>query len=310
MSNEKDNKGITSTWWYIQLWKLNKLRKKPQYYVKNTYKAFSERKNKDKFVENDYDIGNGIKLYYWRYDENNEHNENLGDYLSKIIVDYFKPKNIECGKEKKNKTLYAIGSILGFRCQDAVVWGSGLLSENSSYTQRARFSSLDIRAVRGPKTRKKLLKLGKKCPEVYGDPAILMPQIYMPGDSEKKYDVSVVLHYKDKDMFIPDDVNKIDIITNDYEKFIDEIVQSKLIISSSLHGIILAEAYGVPAIYLNKDATSVSFKYEDWYNSTGRYDIVWANSFEQALKVKPMELPDLKNMQQRLLDSFPYDLWS
>ena len=33
---------------------------------------------------------------------------------------------------------------------------------------------------------------------------------------------------------------------------IDEIYNSKLIISSTLHGIILAEAYGIPAIMLDK----------------------------------------------------------
>ena len=55
------------------------------------------------------------------------------------------------------------------------------------------------------------------------------------------------------------DINKdikghhyIDVKTSDYRKFITEICQSKLIISSSLHGIILAESYGIPAIFLNE----------------------------------------------------------
>ena len=45
--------------------------------------------------------------------------------------------------------------------------------------------------------------------------------------------------------------NQIDILTNDWKK-INQIYNSKLIISSSLHGIILAVAYGIPAILLNK----------------------------------------------------------
>ena len=73
-----------------------------------------------------------------------------------------------------------IGSILGFRCQNAVVWGSGILNTNKKIRYRIKLSNLDIRAVRGPKTREQLVKLGKECPCVFGDPAVLLPYIYMP----------------------------------------------------------------------------------------------------------------------------------
>ena len=303
-------KQIMNKWWYIWLWRINRKRKIIKRYIQALVKVLPLIKDKNKKVDSDYDITDNVKLYYWRYDEDNEKNQNLGDFLSKIVVDYFAPKSDGCSN-KKTKTLYAIGSILGFRCQDAVVWGSGLISsQNFELLHKTRFSCLDIRAVRGPKTREKLLELGKKCPMVYGDPAILMPKIYQPEYNEKKYDVSVVLHYVDKDMVVPDGVNKIEIITDDYKKFIDEIVASKLIISSSLHGIILAETYGVPAVFLNTNGTKVPFKYEDWYNSTNRYDIIFADTLESALTIKPMLLPDLKSMQENLLAVFPYDLWA
>lgn len=44
--------------------------------------------------------------------------------------------------------------------------------------------------------------------------------------------------------------------------------------SSSLHGIILAEAYGVPAVMFRSYDKSVDFKYLDYYASTGRYDVL------------------------------------
>ena len=103
--------------------------------------------------------------------------------------------------------------------------------------------------------------------------------------------------------------NAISPLVEDWRTFIDSITNSELVISSSLHGIILAEAYGVPAIMLNHNRDM--FKYRDWYYSTGRYDFPIADTVEEALMMKPALLDKdiLKAMQKRLLDSFPTDLW-
>ncbi len=279
------------------------------YQVKVFLKFLPEYTNRKSIVNDDHDLSDKLKLYYWRLSSTEE---NLGDYLSKIVVTHFSPKSqIKNNKKSKARTLYAIGSILGFRCQNAVVWGSGILDAVPPYIQRLILSKLDIRAVRGPKTRAVLLKLGKKCPEIYGDPAVLLPRIYSPVYTEKKHKVSLVFNYSNKDFSLPEntDINIIDITTTNYREFISEIVQSSLVISSSLHGIILAEAYGVPAILLLKHGQS-TFKFEDWYNSTGRNAVIIAHSISEALKTTPMQVPDLTQMQNNLISSFPYDLWS
>lgn len=97
--------------------------------------------------------------------------------------------------------------------------------------------------------------------------------------------------------------------TTDYRKVIDQIVNSKKIISSSLHGIILAEAYGIPAVFLNSGMDNEKMKFFDWYLSTGRTEIKVANSLDEALHMKPMSLPNLNGMRMKLIRSFPYDLW-
>ena len=76
-----------------------------------------------------------------------------------------------------------------------------------------------------------------------------------------------------------------------------------------MHGIILAETYGIPAIFLNQGISDQSMKFLDWYYSTGRTNIKMASSVSEALKMKPMELPDLSKMQEELIRVFPYDLW-
>lgn len=274
-----------------------------------------EYKKREKPINSDYDLGNNVLLYYWRLDldnkENNITNENLGDYLSKVVITHLVPNKTHYNTLSQPITLYGIGSILGFRCQNAVVWGSGILNPNKKYLYRICLSELDIRAVRGPNTRKLLLSMGKKCPKIYGDPAILMPYIFKPKNCKKEYNVSLILHYSNDTSFEfygREKINCINIMTTNYEFFITEIIKSKRIISSSLHGIILAEAYRVPAVLLLKEGHSL-FKFEDYYISTGRNDIIVTHSIEEALKICPMPLPDFHEMQDKLLNSFPYDLW-
>ena len=52
----------------------------------------------------------------------------------------------------------------------------------------------DIRAVRGPLTREAILKEGGKCPEIYGDPAIIMPRLYTPKIGAK-HKAGLILHH-------------------------------------------------------------------------------------------------------------------
>ena len=80
-----------------------------------------------------------------------------------------------------------------------------------------------------------------------------------------------------------------------------------VVISSSLHGIILAEAYGVPAILLKPQVDIV--KYYDYYYSTGRINFPMADSIEQAMLIVPVELPKLDTIKEKLKLSFPYDIY-
>ena len=94
-------------------------------------------------------------------------------------------------------------------------------------------------------------------------------------------------------------------LSDDWMAVIDKIVMTKLVICSSLHGIILAESYGVPAILLNDYGMNL-FKYEDYYYSTGRFDFPVAKTVEEALKLAPPPLPDFTEMRESLVSSFPY----
>lgn len=242
---------------------------------------------------------------------------NLGDTLSKVVFHWMLEQKGCASEFKTPKTIHflGIGSIIGLRTFDAVIWGSGIHTLNSvkNTFQRRKSTKYDVRAVRGPVTKAILESFGYDCKNVvYGDPAIVMPKIYSPKPKVKKYKCTLILHWatKDKEKHA-ESYHCISIQTDDYESFIDEIVASELIVSSSLHGIILAETYGVPAVFLNENGhmNSQLMKFYDWYFSTGRSNVIIAHSVEEALRLTPMELPALTEMREALIAAFPYDLW-
>lgn len=173
------------------------------------------------------------------------------------------------------------------------------------------YRKYDIRLLRGPITGEVMKSAGYPIANVYADPAVIMPLIYTPKICEKDYDVSVVLHLSQKE----DEINHaaslhyIDVETHDFKNFIDEIAKSKLVVSSSLHGIILAEIYGVPAVFLKRGMNNEMIKFYDWYFSTNRYNVIAADSISEALEIIPMDLPDIKKMQNDVIKTFPKDLW-
>lgn len=243
---------------------------------------------------------NAVNLHWW---DTGQKQQNVGDFISQTVVDYMKRVHgISNDIVGETKHLYAIGSIIDGGYQNATIWGSGLLRGNQSYWWR-RVRQLDVRCVRGPETRNALIQNGYECPQVYGDPAILMPLIYNPKNTAKEYKYRVIPHYSLLDKFY----DVISPLVSDYRDFIDEIVKSELIISSSLHGVILAEAYGVPAILLDHNMSM--FKYYDYYHSTERFELPIASCVEEALNMSIPSVPCFKHLQENLIKSFPVDLW-
>lgn len=244
-------------------------------------------------------------------------NGNLGDALGPVVYEWMLSRRGLKPDAPVGKTrhLLTCGSLIGVGTFDAVVWGSGahVVPNIRNLIRLKGIRKYDVRAVRGPVTRTILTECGYECPEIYGDPAVLTPLIYQPPAPEKKYDVSIALHYhrKEREEYRLPGSRLIDLGTGDYRKAIDEIRASRLVVSSSLHGIILAEAYGVPTVFLNSGGyvDRALMKYYDWYYSTGRWSVKMAKTVQEAVELGPAPLPDLSAMQERLLAAFPYDLW-
>jgi len=250
----------------------------------------------------------GVGLYYWSPDDHRG-DENFGDYLSKVIVEniidkkYGEIKNdMKYNADGVKKRLFAIGSILHHASDHDVIWGSGVNGKDLG--QKISASNLDVRMVRGPITRKVLLNYNISCPPNYGEPGLLVSEFFGDIDiDEKKHTFSLVLNlndtllYEDKDYLIYPNWG--------LDRVIQRIRESEMVVSTSLHGLVIAEAFGVPARHLLSFAEP-TFKYIDYYRGTGRFDVQFAHTLEEALELGGVPAPEYD--PQSMIDNFPSDL--
>ena len=174
-----------------------------------------------------------------------------------------------------------------------------------------KFKSLDVRAVRGPLTRDYLMNRGIEVPQIYGDPAILLPYFYpkalMEKAEKKEY---IVINHMNDDMAKYKGHEDALVSPMQYPgSFIESIINSKLVISSSLHGVIIAEAYGVPAIFFDSGSGESMFKYEDYFQGTGRNDIPKVTTVDEGLSKSVVMPPNFTPIANKLYQAFPFDLW-
>lgn len=170
---------------------------------------------------------------------------NFGDIITPLILDYFK---IPCEYSADDYEAISTGSIAKKAKDKTIVLGSGIMSLKDGLCPTA-----DWRFVRGPITRQSILRDGGQCPEIYGDPAMLLPLVR--ESASKKYDVGLIPHWSQyetiKQRYPKHHV--VNMRTDNPLKTLDEITQCRSVISSSLHGIITAHAYGIPAALVEFD---------------------------------------------------------
>lgn len=220
-------------------------------------------------------------LFFWV--SNDYETNNFGDELSPIIIEKITGKKIKHSTNdvSENQRLFAIGSVLHFATQNDIIWGSGF-RENTFNSND--LLNVNIKSVRGPKTRTLLLEKGISCPEVYGDPALLIGKLFPELKSqEKKYDYVIIPNIGEMQFF--SSYKNIVLPTEDWQNIIKKITASNLVISSSLHGIIVAESYGIPARMLRMTNTERLLKYEDYYESTNRPHFKYASSVQEAIEM-------------------------
>lgn len=204
---------------------------------------------------------------------------NFGDKMNMMICNNISNERFAyiTSTEFLNLSNYLIiGSVLQVANKNSIVWGSGFHFQSSKFIYSPPSKIL---AVRGPLTRKKLIDNKIYCPPVYGDPALLLPGFYKPL-VKKKYKVGIIPHYSNQNNpWLANLIDNQEILIIDVksspEQVVKEILMCEVIISSSLHGIIISDAYKIPNVWVvfSKNLGLDNFKFYDYFESVSREPI-------------------------------------
>lgn len=222
---------------------------------------------------------------------------NFGDLLSPLLFEWISG-SVPTYSETSPK-ICALGSLLHFVGENDIVWGTGIRQYQNLSVSR----NITVKAVRGLVTAEYLRKSGIEVPNVFSDPALLLPRFYSPqrfGGQE----IAVAPHYNDsalRDFAVQRELPLINLLTDHPLSLIDEICRYEHIITSALHVLITCEVYGIPvSLIWNREPR---LKYVDYFSSTGRNDLTQRLTDQFPLPIR--EKSKFPNLQQ-LLDSCPF----
>lgn len=220
---------------------------------------------------------------------------NWGDDINKYFLEIFShkkviflPHMIFYSYARYLKHYMFIGSVIGnWRLDNTIIFGSGVRLPDVKLIGKP----MKIIAVRGPLTASVLTKNGINCPDVFGDPALLLPKYYKPIIKSDEKRPLIVIHYESKLSTnireLASELNANILNMGNYKKWtdvIDVICNASYVISESLHGLIVSEAYKIPSVWIEfiEHPDYWNFKFNDFYESIGKKSkapiIVYNNS--------------------------------
>ena len=204
---------------------------------------------------------------------------NLGDEINPFIVEAASGRKV-IKASLRWCDLLAIGSVLSFplrkntfsrRSSPIAVWGSGCISP-TPIPPDAKFI---FHSVRGPLTR---CLVSASSDLSLGDPGLLVPHRW-PSDGVKSYAWGIIPHHSQIGSPLVRALAEgtprsvvLDFTDPDIDRTLAVLASCDRILSSSLHGLIFADAYGIPNGWLNAGEIhgGRSWKFYDYFASVGR----------------------------------------
>jgi len=262
-----------------------------------------------------------IKLYWCRgKGRSDPAQRNFGDYLSPLLVEMLSHQAVEYAPVHQ-ADLLAIGSIM-HRERKARrfliprrlhVWGAGTPAPGLSFSGRHYYH-----AVRGQKTIDQIRQL--KTAPALGDPGLLAG-LWWEGRPRpaKRYRIGLIPHYVDQPLAsvkrclsLPG-VKPIDVFWP-VEEVLKSVQECDFIVSSSMHGLIVADAFAVPNRRIIFSRGTISdYKFVDYYSAFGLDEppalpengLLEAGGPDLSRLIGEYARPGLAELQDRLVKAFP-----
>ena len=222
-------------------------------------------------------------------------------------------------------------------CPTLHIWGTGFLLEPTWVNKIYQRRRIVFHAVRGRRTLDILNKYFSWCKNdsiALGDPGLLYVKLIEDEEGEyNKYDLGVILHYADRDNYnekLEQHFSKIgynalfiNVMTKNPVQILRDIRKCRVILSSSLHGCIVADSMRIPNKHLMLSTFGWSFKdfifkYQDYYsifdmdympkfllNDVDSLGVKLIDYIEKTYSI-PYEI--VEKTQKTLLETFPREI--
>lgn len=270
-----------------------------------------------------------IRVYYTKL-------HNMGDQLNELILEKcFGYEVVRCSF--LDGELCAIGSCLGMytlhgtvpmRVRQRIngiqkphvsIWGTGFINYSDS---EGRFFKKDMEfcALRGELTRKRVEQMtGKKLDIPTADAGILASEV-LEEEPGKCYDIGIIPHLCDlRDPKIEKLLKKYEnarfiSVKDEPVKVIREIAKCRCILSSSLHGLIVADSLGIPNLHavFGDRLLGDGYKFDDYYSAYGiehcpydlrERDLPEISEIGERYRIRPEAVAEKK---RSLREAFPF----
>lgn len=279
---------------------------------------------------------------------------NFGDALSPALIERLSGQRVTCA-HPKSADLIATGSVLfaggalfldrhrvlsaeglvklGRKAMDRFrptlhIWGSGFLFDPGT-TDVIPIRKTRVCAVRGKLTLGILRRTGIVTNEsvALGDPGLLYADL-LNELPPKEFDLGIVPHFRDAQAgrTLADRYQKlgvkvkvIDVMQPDPLNTVREIAMCEKMLSSSLHGLIVADSFGIPNRHIVFSALGQSmeeylFKFNDYYSALGLEDTPLDNMSIHNLSVVLEDIPvrepafaeKVAQLKRCLREAFPF----
>ena len=208
--------------------------------------------------------GNGVHAFWCTSQRN------FGDLITPALLKHHGFTPILSSPKKSQ--IAGAGSIIEMLGNDfdGIIYGSGLLRKN----YKLRLTKAKVTAVRGRLTRD---LIGAPKNTTLGDPGLLISDL-LEKRQKKKYRLGFVPHYHDLADYrlhilrkrYPGEICLINVLRSPMSVAI-EIDRCEHVISSSLHGVVVADALGIPNRWavLSERVLGHGYKFRDYYSAMG-----------------------------------------
>lgn len=262
-----------------------------------------------------------IKLHWWRL-EGSEHG-NFGDEITREIIASVFGRRTEWTPANECEMIGA-GSIIEEVTQNKgsnrpFLWTSGFIQAGDLTISDKDYK---IIGVRGKQSRARVTTANKEV--TIGDAGLLASYL-LNNKPVKKYRLGILPHYVDAHLdtiqrFKDDPTVRIIDATAPCRQVVREIAECDALLSSSLHGLIVADSVGTPNLHfkLSDNLKGGAYKFQDFYSifeDPSRYTIVTPNTIAQMDTSATAEYviksyhsvptDELRSIQQQLIDAFP-----